>query len=86
MYKWGDGHSPAPKKGKVRRSPLKTAHIQEGPREKEGVAWGLYKVGRGAWAAQSVKHPTLDLSSGHGVLVLEFEPHILLCTDSVEPV
>lgn len=35
------------KKGEVRRSPLKTAHIQERLREKVGMAWGLYKVGKG---------------------------------------
>ena len=39
----------------------------------------------GAWVAQSVKHPTLDLSSGHDLTVCEFEPHIRLHADSVEP-
>ena len=29
---------------------------------------------RGAWVAQSVKHPPLDLSSGHDLTVGEFEP------------
>ena len=36
--------------------------------------------------AQSVKHPTLDFSSCHDVIVGEFEPHIGLCTNSMEPV
>ena len=39
----------------------------------------------GAWVAQSVKHLTLDFSSGHDLTVHEFEPHIRLCTDSVGP-
>ena len=34
--------------------------------------------------AQSVKHPTLDFGSGHGLTVREFEPHIGLLSDSVE--
>ena len=34
--------------------------------------------------AQSVKHLTLDFSSGHGLMFLEFEPHIGLCADSAE--
>ena len=39
----------------------------------------------GTWVGQSVKHPTLDFSSGHSLMVLEFEPHISLCVDSMEP-
>ena len=35
--------------------------------------------------AQSVKHPTLDFSSGHDLAVGEFEPHSGLCDDSAEP-
>ena len=35
--------------------------------------------------AQLVKRPTLDLGSGHDLPVHEFEPHIGLCTDGVEP-
>ena len=31
---------------------------------------------RGAWVSQSVKHPTLDFCSGHGLTVGEIEPHI----------
>ena len=36
--------------------------------------------------AQSVKHPTLDLGSGHDLTVCEFEPHVGLCADNTEPV
>ena len=43
------------------------------------------KCALGAWAAQRVKHPILDLSSGHDLAVHEFEPHIRPCTDSAEP-
>ena len=39
----------------------------------------------GAWVAQSVKHLTLDFSSGHDLMVHEIEPHCGLCADSVEP-
>ena len=39
----------------------------------------------GAWVAQSVKHLTLDLGSGHDLMVHEFEPHIGLCADGSEP-
>ena len=35
--------------------------------------------------AQSVKHPTLGLGSGHDLTVWEFEPHIGLQAASVEP-
>ena len=35
--------------------------------------------------AQSVKHLTLDLGSGHDLTVREMEPHVGLCADSVEP-
>ena len=34
--------------------------------------------------AQLVKCPTLDFSSGHDLVVHEFEPLIGLCTSSVE--
>ena len=35
--------------------------------------------------AQSVKRLTLDFGSGHDLMVHEFEPHVWLCTDSLEP-
>ena len=35
--------------------------------------------------AQLVKRPTLDLHSGHDLMVQGIEPLIGLCTDSVEP-
>ena len=34
---------------------------------------------------QLVKHPTLDLGSGHALMVPETEPHLRLCADNVEP-
>ena len=40
---------------------------------------------RGAWGAQSVKHPTLDFGSGHDLRVREIEPHTGLHADSTEP-
>ena len=40
---------------------------------------------RGTWVAQSVKCLTLDLSSGHELMVHEFEPCFWLCTDSSKP-
>ena len=40
---------------------------------------------RGDWVDQSVKPPTPDFSSGHDLTVGEFEPHVRLCTDGVEP-
>ena len=41
---------------------------------------------RGVWVPQSVKHPTLDFSSGHDLLVREFKPHhIRLSAVSIEP-
>ena len=39
----------------------------------------------GTWVAQSVEYPTLDLCSGHDLMVRELEPRIGLCTNSVEP-
>ena len=39
----------------------------------------------GAWVTQSVKHPTLDFSSGHDLTFRKVETHIRLCTDSMEP-
>ena len=38
-----------------------------------------------AWVVHSVKHPTLGVSSSHDLMIHEFEPHIWLCADSVEP-
>ena len=35
-------------------------------------------IGRGAWVAQSVKHLTLDFSSGHDLMVREIKPHDLI--------
>ena len=35
--------------------------------------------------AQSVKLLTLDLGSGHNLMVLEIQPHVRLCTKSAEP-
>ena len=40
---------------------------------------------QGAWIAESVKHLTLDFGSAHDLMVCEFEPHIGLCADNVEP-
>ena len=40
---------------------------------------------RDAWVAQLVGHPTFDFSSGHDLTVLGIEPHVGLCTGSVEP-
>ena len=34
---------------------------------------------------QLVKRLTLDLSSGHDLMVCEFEPCVGLCADSMEP-
>ena len=35
--------------------------------------------------AQSVKHPTLDIGSGHDLMVRGFEPKVGLCANSKEP-
>ena len=37
---------------------------------------------QGSWVAQVVKPPTLDFSSGHGLMVLEFKPHISFLHDT----
>ena len=42
-------------------------------------------LSRGTWMAQLVKCLTLDFSSGHDLMVHEFEPHIGLCADRAEP-
>ena len=34
--------------------------------------------------AQSVKHPTLDLGSGHDLTVHGIEPRVELCADSMD--
>ena len=39
---------------------------------------------QGAWVAQSFKRLTLDLSSGHELMICEIEPHTGLCADSAE--
>ena len=38
----------------------------------------------GAWVAQLVERLSLDLSSGHDLMVCGIKPHIGLCTESVE--
>ena len=35
--------------------------------------------------AQSNERPTLGFGSGHGLMVREFESHVGLCADGVEP-
>ena len=50
--------------------------------EKEPIRNSLYW---GGWVTQLVKRLTLDFGSGHDLTVFEFEPHVRLCTDSVEP-
>ena len=40
---------------------------------------------QGAWAALSVKRPTLDFGSGDDLTVRGFEPRVGLCADSAEP-
>ena len=45
----------------------------------------MKKGGRGAWAAQSVEHPTLDFGCGRDLTVREFEPHLGLWADGAEP-
>ena len=37
------------------------------------------------WVTQSVEGPTLGFGSGHDLTVHEFQPHIRLCADGVEP-
>ena len=54
------------------------------PHGKLGLRRDL-ELGQHAWVAQSVKHPTLDFGSGHGLTVCEFEPCIGLCADSAQP-
>ena len=39
-------------------------------------------MGRGTWAAQSVKRLTLDFGSGHDLTVHGNKPHVGLCADS----
>ena len=39
----------------------------------------------GTWVAQSIKCLTLGFSSGHDLTVHKIEPHIGLCTVSMEP-
>ena len=38
-----------------------------------------------AWVAQSVKHPTLNVGSGHDLTVPEIETCLSLCADGTEP-
>ena len=40
---------------------------------------------RGSWVSQSVKHLMHDFGSGHDVTVREFELHVGLPDDGVEP-
>ena len=35
----------------------------------------------GTRVAQSVKHPTIDFGSGHGLIIIEIEPHAILHTE-----
>ena len=52
---------------------------------KEQGTNGAKKPGLGAWVAQSVKPPTPGFSSGHDLIVHEFEPCMGLCAHSVAP-
>ena len=44
-----------------------------------------FRVSRGAWVAQSVKQPTVGLSSGHDPVDLGIKPHVRLRADSRDP-
>ena len=47
---------------------------------------GNMGIFRGVWVVGSLKHLTLDFSSGHDLTVCEFKPHVRqLCIGSVEP-
>ena len=43
------------------------------------------EVVRGTWVAQTVERPTFDFDTGHDLMVREFELHVRLCTDSMDP-
>ena len=45
----------------------------------------LDEESEGTWVAQLVKHPTLDLGSGHDLMVHGIKPHVRLCAASMEP-
>ena len=52
--------------------------------------WNIFQPHRkmkfwGAWVAQSIKHLTLDFSSGHDLVVRVFKPLVWLHTDGAEP-
>ena len=44
-----------------------------------------FKKSWGTWVTQSIKRPTLDFGSGHGLMVHGLQPHVGLCTGSMEP-
>ena len=48
--------------------------------ESQSGLWLLERENR----EESVKRPTLDLSSGHDLTIHEFEPHVGLSAESVE--
>ena len=62
-----------------------TPELAQASSEQVGICQSL-KCTWGAWVAQSVKRPTLDIGSGHDLTVHEFKPHIGLCTDGMEAV
>ena len=41
--------------------------------------------GAPGWMAQSVKCLTLGFGSGHDLMICEFQCHVKLCTDGVDP-
>ncbi|EFH22819.1 hypothetical protein NEIPOLOT_01390, partial [Neisseria polysaccharea ATCC 43768] len=41
-------------------------------------------LNRGAWVAQSLKHPTLDFDAGHDLMVPKIEPSVGLYADTVQ--
>ena len=58
---------------------MKAADLKVVPQEKERPVDGTASMGQlgkaqywGSWVAQSVRHLTLDLSSGHDLIVWEF--------------
>ena len=54
-----------------------------------GITQGHTIVGEGGapgWLSQlSIKSLTLDLGSGHDLVIREFQPHTILCADGAEP-
>ena len=69
----------------VKSAEIVLSHQSQPLESKDNISSLNPAVLRGAWVAQSGKHPTLGFGSVHDLIITEFKPCVRLWAGSVEP-